>query len=65
MARVLMKELEPFRLMFIEEPVLVEHREAFRELRRHTVTPIATGERNFSRWDFKDLITGGGGHSPA
>ena len=60
MARVLMKELEPFRLMFIEEPVLVEHREAFRELRRHTVTPIATGERNFSRWDFKDLITGGG-----
>ncbi|MEA4952617.1 MAG: galactonate dehydratase [Aminivibrio sp.] len=60
MARVLMKELEPFRLMFIEEPVLVEHREAFRELRQHTVTPIATGERNFSRWDFKDLITGGG-----
>ncbi|HRX26225.1 MAG TPA: galactonate dehydratase, partial [Aminivibrio sp.] len=60
MARVLMKELEPFRLMFIEEPVLVEHREAFRELRRHTVTPIATGERSFSRWDFKDLITGGG-----
>lgn len=60
MARVLMKELEPFRLMFIEEPVLVENREAFRELRQHTVTPIATGERNFSRWDFKDLITGGG-----
>jgi len=60
MARVLMKELEPYRLMFIEEPVLVENREAFRELRRHTVTPIATGERNFGRWDFKDLITGGG-----
>jgi len=60
MARVLMKELEPFRLMFIEEPVLVENRETFRELRQHTVTPIATGERNFSRWDFKDLITGGG-----
>ena len=59
MARVLMKELEPFRLMFIEEPVLVENREAFRELRQHTVTPVATGERNFSRWDFKDLITGG------
>lgn len=59
MARVLMKELEPFRLMFIEEPVLVENREAFRELRQHTITPVATGERNFSRWDFKDLITGG------
>ncbi len=60
MARVLMKELEPYHLMFIEEPVLVENREAFKELRRHTSTPIATGERNFGRWDFKELITCGG-----
>lgn len=59
MARVLMKELEPYHLMFIEEPVLVENREAFTELRRHTSTPIATGERNFGRWDFKELITCG------
>ncbi len=59
MARVLMKELEPYHLMFIEEPVLVENREAFIELRRHTSTPIATGERTFGRWDFKDLITCG------
>lgn len=60
MARVLMKELEPFKLMFIEEPVLCENEEAFAELRRHTSTPIATGERNFTRWGFKNLITGGG-----
>jgi galactonate dehydratase len=53
MARVLMKELEPFKLMFIEEPVLCENEEAFAELRRHTSTPIATGERNFTRWGFK------------
>lgn len=59
MARVLMKELEQFKLMFIEEPVLIENFEAFKELRRHTVTPIATGERNFSRWDFKEIITSG------
>ncbi len=59
MARVLMKELEPYHLMFVEEPVLVENREAFTELRRHTATPIATGERNFGRSDFKDLITCG------
>lgn len=59
MARVLIKELEPYHLMFIEEPVLVENREAFTELRRHTSTPIATGERNFGRWDFKELITCG------
>ena len=60
MARMLMKELEQFKLMFIEEPVLCENEEAFAELRRHTSTPIATGERNFTRWGFKNIITCGG-----
>jgi len=59
MARVLMKELDGYKLMFIEEPVLCENYEAFAELRRHTTTPIATGERNYTRWGFKELITGG------
>lgn len=60
MARILMKELEPMRLFFIEEPVLCENEEAFKELRSMTSTPIATGERNFTRWGFKNIITGGG-----
>ncbi len=60
MARILMKELEPMRLFFIEEPVLTENEEAFRELRSMTSTPIATGERNYTRWGFKNIITGGG-----
>lgn len=59
MARVLMKELEQYNLMFIEEPVLIENIEAFAELRRHTATPLATGERNFTRWGFKDILTRG------
>ena len=59
MARILMKELEPYRLMFVEEPVLIENFELFKELRRHTSTPIATGERNFTRWGFKDIIGSG------
>ena len=59
MARVLMKELEPYKLMFIEEPVLIENYEAFKDLRNHTVTPIATGERNFTRWDFKKMLQDG------
>ena len=59
MARVLMRELEPYHLMFIEEPVLIENIEAFAELRSHTSTPIATGERNFMRWGFKEIITRG------
>lgn len=56
MAKVLMKELEPYRLMFIEEPVLCENMEAFVELQRHTSTPIATGERNYTRWGFKEMF---------
>lgn len=59
MAKVLAKELEPFRPMFIEEPVLPENNEALREIANLTSTPIATGERMFSRWDFKKLLSDG------
>ncbi len=59
MAKVLVKELEPFRPMFIEEPVLPENNEALREIANHTSIPIATGERMFSRWDFKGLLQDG------
>lgn len=60
MARVLMRALEPYHLMFVEEPVLTENEEAFVELRRHATMPIATGERNYTRWGFKNIITQGG-----
>ncbi|MEH7224705.1 galactonate dehydratase [Bacillus sp. JJ1566] len=59
MAKILVKELEPFRPMFIEEPVLPENNEALREIARHTVCPIATGERQYSRWGFKQLLMDG------
>jgi galactonate dehydratase len=59
MAKVLVRELEPFKLMFIEEPVLSEHSEALREIARHCGTPIALGERLFSRWDFKRILSEG------
>lgn len=59
MAKVLAKELEPFKLMFIEEPVLSEHTEALKEIANHTSTPIALGERLFSRWDFKRVLHDG------
>ncbi|MDQ0160476.1 L-alanine-DL-glutamate epimerase-like enolase superfamily enzyme [Alkalibacillus salilacus] len=45
--------------MFIEEPVLPEHNEALRDIATHTATPIATGERMYSRWDFKSLFEDG------
>ncbi|GAA4726137.1 galactonate dehydratase [Brevibacillus fulvus] len=59
MAKVLAKELEPLRPMFIEEPVLPENNEALKEIARHTTIPIATGERMYSRWDFKKVLADG------
>ncbi len=59
MAKVLAKELEQFRPMFIEEPVLPENNEALRDIANHTVIPIATGERMYSKWDFKNLLKDG------
>lgn len=59
MARILIKELEPFKPMFVEEPVLSENNEALKELRTHTTIPIATGERMYTRWDFKSILQDG------
>jgi galactonate dehydratase len=59
MAKILAKELEPFRPLFIEEPVLPENNEALREIANATHIPIATGERMFSRWEFKKLLADG------
>lgn len=59
MAKILAKELEQFRPMFIEEPVLSQNNEALREIANHTTIPIATGERMFSRWDFKSVLSDG------
>ncbi len=57
MAKVLAKKLEEFNPMFIEEPVLCDNMEGFLEVARYTNIPIATGERLFSRWDFKRLLS--------
>jgi len=59
MAKILAKELESYRPLFIEEPVLPENNEALREIARASQIPIATGERMFSRWDFKHLLSDG------
>ena len=59
MAKVLLHELAPFRLMFVEEPVLSEHVDGFVDVLRQSPIPIALGERLFSRWDFKAVIASG------
>ena len=59
MAKVLAKELEPLHPMFIEEPVLPENNEGAEDIANLTSIPIATGERMFTRWDFKHLLAQG------
>ncbi|GAB3282208.1 D-mannonate dehydratase ManD [Kineosporia babensis] len=51
------KSVEDLRLFWMEDPTPAENQEAFRLIRRHTTTPIATGEILNSIWDVKDLIT--------
>lgn len=57
MAKIIARKLEEYNPMFIEEPVLCDNMEAFIEVARYTNIPIATGERLYSRWDFKRLLS--------
>lgn len=60
MAKILIKELEPYRPLFIEEPVLAEQAEYYSRLAAQTHIPIAAGERMYSRFDFKRVLADGG-----
>jgi galactonate dehydratase len=60
MARVLLRELEPFRPLFVEEPVLAEQAENYPRLAAMTSIPIAAGERMYSRFEFKRVFEAGG-----
>jgi mannonate dehydratase len=53
----LLKELEPFHLFFLEDPLRPEHKESFRLLRGHSTTPIAMGELFFTKYDCLPLFT--------
>lgn len=52
----LAKNLEPYRLMFLEDPLRPEHRESFRLLRQHTTTPLGMGEIMQSKFDLLPLF---------
>jgi galactonate dehydratase len=59
MAKQLAKALEPLGLLFIEEPLLSENPEGLRQISELVSTPIALGERLYSRWDFKPFFEAG------
>ena len=50
------KDLEPYRLFWMEDPTPADNQESFRLIRQHTTTPIAVGEIFNSVWDAKQLI---------
>ena len=60
MAKVLLRELEPYRPLFVEEPVLAEQAETYARLAEHTTIPLAAGERMYSRFEFKRVFQQGG-----
>jgi mannonate dehydratase len=53
----LAKELEPFHLFWLEDPVTGELQEGLRLMRNHSVTPIAIGEVFNSIYDYTTLFT--------
>lgn len=59
MAKVLAHALEPYHPMFLEEVVLPENWDSFDDIAREVSVPLATGERLYTRWDFKNLFRQG------
>jgi galactonate dehydratase len=56
LAKVLIKALEPYSPMFIEEPVNCQNHDVMAEIARGTHLPIATGERVFTKWGFREVL---------
>jgi galactonate dehydratase len=52
----LARAFEPYRPMFIEEPCLPENVDAMATVARSTVIPVATGERLFTKWGFRQVL---------
>jgi L-alanine-DL-glutamate epimerase-like enolase superfamily enzyme len=52
----LARELEPYDIAWFEEPVSPDDHAGQAEVRRSTTIPIASGEREFTRFDFQDLL---------
>ena len=58
-AKLLIKAVEPYQPMFIEEPVQCQNVDAMVEIARGTHLPIATGERIFTKWGFREILEKG------
>jgi len=55
-AKLLIKALEPYQPMFVEEPINCQEHDIMAEIARGTFLPIATGERVFTKWGFREVL---------
>jgi len=55
-AKILIKELEPYQPYFIEEPVQCQNVDVLADIAKSTHIPIATGERIFTKWGFREIL---------
>lgn len=55
-AKLLIKALEPYQPMFIEEPCQCQNVDIMADIARGTHLPIATGERIFTKWGFREIL---------
>ena len=56
LALQLIREIEHLKPLFIEEPCLPENVDAMARIVAASPLPIATGERLFTRWGFRELL---------
>jgi galactonate dehydratase len=56
LAKLLIKGLEPYQPMFVEEPCQAQNHDVMAEIARGTHLPIATGERVFTKWGFREVL---------
>lgn len=55
-AKLLIKGLEPYSPMFVEEPCQAQNHDIMADIARGTYLPIATGERVFTKWGFREVL---------
>lgn len=56
MAKLMIREMEQYHPMFVEEPVLPGNADALADVARSTSVPIATGERLYTKWQFREVL---------
>ncbi|MGO5115455.1 mandelate racemase/muconate lactonizing enzyme family protein [Candidatus Avoscillospira sp. LCP25S3_F1] len=50
------KALEPYHIMYFEEPTSPENASNFRHIKEKCNLPLATGERSYTRWGFRQFF---------